>query len=140
MSLTDVRAAAKTAIKTLPQFSAAGVGSVPERVYTSPLRNYNGLAPLALLTTSGLERLMVGRGTYQRIYSFDLDVLVRSEPGEEAAAEETHDAVLEAIIPALEAADFTVGRADGTPRGNPLITSEDGYTYRYTRIPVSYTE
>jgi hypothetical protein len=140
MPLAAIKASAKTAIKTLAQFTGAGVGAVPERVHTNPLRNYNGLSPLALMTTTGLDRQELARAVRQSVYTFDLDVMVASNPGDEATAEALHDTILEAIVPALEAVNFICGRIDGTPRGSPLIKTEDGFVYRYSRIPLEYRE
>lgn len=116
----------------------AGLGFTD--VYEGVRRTFGGRSPVAVVLSRSYAILdLTVDGHDQVNIGLSVTIYVRADQGQEDAAEDRLDQLLEGVADALRDAHFIVGESDAAPDGAPL-RNIDGVFYRAERIPVSFEE
>jgi len=127
--------------RELARTTLAGLSSpvVYEAVYEGTRRTFGGISPVACVLSKSLRIYPIASAMWEGIPRLTVAIYVRAEIGDEDAAEDQLDGLVEAALVALKNAGFFVGESDSAPENAPL-RNIDGKFYRVELIPINVEE
>lgn len=130
MSRSAARAAAAAALTATGDYQAVLQGAV---------RNFQKQSPVAVVISRSLSHVREARALGTTTAGLLISVYVRVEVGDESAAEDQLDDLVETAVAELADAGFEIDQSDATPESAPLRLI-DGVAYRVERVPIRMEE